>query len=309
MEVPKWYCFAPRSFTKFVGVVHDSMHTNVTYNRTLDWWIGWIFGPIGLGINAEWWKWEHDLHHALTNSYTTAPESHSRTGQWPYPSPEKSKSSLGKPFAVDVQLKEDVWAQSLELVGVFPNDDMVKLLLPYQHWLFVPLVFLMGRVGVLVICWRHGGSPMQLLGFAIHLSMCYYLSTLFPTFWHGFLFWFTAFFFEGILHLQLMINHYCNQWELAEAAGQDFVRWQCHATHNVASPAFLDWTHVGLNIHIEHHLFPKVSRTHFREIKPKVKAFCKKHGLPYRTLPTNPIPTIFKRLRNVVQMATSKGLL
>jgi len=264
------------------------------------------------------WKWEHDLHHALTNTYTTAPETHSRTGQWPYPTPDKTATTAAdnvaaaepaQAFAVDVQLKEDLWAQSLEVLEIFPNDDLVRKLIPYQHWIFVPLVFLLGRVGVLAICWRHGGRPMQLLGFAIHLYLCYSLSLCFPSVWYGFKFWYTAFVAEGILHLQLMVNHYCNQWDLSEAAGQDFVRWQCNATHNVASPAYLDWTHVGLNIHIEHHLFPKVSRTHFRDIKPHVEAFCKKHGLPYRTLPTNPIPTIFNRLREVVEDATSRGLL
>lgn len=37
----------------------------------------------------------------------------------------------------------------------------------------------------------------------------------------------------------------------------------------------------GLNLQIEHHLFPCVNHCHLPALQPKVKALCKKHGVPY----------------------------
>jgi fatty acid desaturase len=38
----------------------------------------------------------------------------------------------------------------------------------------------------------------------------------------------------------------------------------------------------GLDHQIEHHLFPRVSHTHYRKIRPLVEEFCRRHGYPYR---------------------------
>lgn len=37
----------------------------------------------------------------------------------------------------------------------------------------------------------------------------------------------------------------------------------------------------GLNYQIEHHLFPRLSHTHYAKIAPIVREFCKKKGIPY----------------------------
>jgi acyl-lipid (7-3)-desaturase (Delta-4 desaturase) len=46
----------------------------------------------------------------------------------------------------------------------------------------------------------------------------------------------------------------------------------------------------GLNYQIEHHLFPRISHTHYAKIAPIVREFCKKKGIPYvhfRTIQEN----------------------
>lgn len=42
----------------------------------------------------------------------------------------------------------------------------------------------------------------------------------------------------------------------------------------------------GLNYQIEHHLFPRVSHTHYSTIAPVVREFCNKKGIPYTHFPT-----------------------
>ena len=39
----------------------------------------------------------------------------------------------------------------------------------------------------------------------------------------------------------------------------------------------------GVDYQIEHHLFPTISPRHYRQMSRHVKAFCDRHGYPYRS--------------------------
>ena len=43
------------------------------------------------------------------------------------------------------------------------------------------------------------------------------------------------------------------------------------------------WLSGGLNMQIEHHLFPCVCHCHLRTLQPMVAALCKQHGVGYNT--------------------------
>jgi linoleoyl-CoA desaturase len=49
---------------------------------------------------------------------------------------------------------------------------------------------------------------------------------------------------------------------------------------------FLTWVLGGLNYQIEHHLFPRVPHTHYREIAAIVRRNCAKHGIRYTAQPS-----------------------
>mmetsp|Transcript_23083 Transcript_23083/g.75248 ORF Transcript_23083/g.75248 Transcript_23083/m.75248 type:complete len:286 (+) Transcript_23083:784-1641(+) len=68
---------------------------------------------------------------------------------------------------------------------------------------------------------------------------------------------------------------------------QDFVRYNLECTTNLASNWWLRWV-VGLGPativnHIEHHLFPGISFVHYPLMAPVIEAFCREHGMPYRS--------------------------
>ena len=48
------------------------------------------------------------------------------------------------------------------------------------------------------------------------------------------------------------------------------------------------WTHLfgGINMQIEHHIFPNMSHVHYPTIAPIVEEFCKKKGYPYVSHPS-----------------------
>lgn len=59
---------------------------------------------------------------------------------------------------------------------------------------------------------------------------------------------------------------------------------QMRATNNVWPQSRL-WSQLcgGINLHIEHHLFPHISNDELHHIVPVVRAFARKHELPYQT--------------------------
>ncbi len=58
----------------------------------------------------------------------------------------------------------------------------------------------------------------------------------------------------------------------------------------------VDYMSIWLNYQIEHHLFPDLPMTKYREIQPKVKALCEKHNIPYKQ------ENIFMRFKRMVDI-------
>ena len=70
-------------------------------------------------------------------------------------------------------------------------------------------------------------------------------------------------------------------------ASTDFMRHQVATTIDFAPQnKLLNWYLGGLNYQIEHHLFPQICHLHYPAIAPIVEAVCRKHGVPYVSLPT-----------------------
>ncbi|MCI5066365.1 fatty acid desaturase [bacterium] len=63
---------------------------------------------------------------------------------------------------------------------------------------------------------------------------------------------------------------------------------------------FTDYMSIWLNYQIEHHLFPDLPMTKYREIQPKVKTLCQKYGIPYIQ------ESIFKRFKRMLDITVGK---
>jgi linoleoyl-CoA desaturase len=67
----------------------------------------------------------------------------------------------------------------------------------------------------------------------------------------------------------------------------DWAAHQVHSTVNFArTNPFWTWYMGGLNFQIEHHLFPKISHSHYPAISKIVEDTCKEYGLRYQAHPT-----------------------
>ncbi len=83
------------------------------------------------------------------------------------------------------------------------------------------------------------------------------------------------------------VNHHSAETssagELATAAAP--VNWYSHqaATSHTIAPAssLAFWVSGGLNLQVEHHLFPSVNHWHLPALAPLVQRVARKHGVPY----------------------------
>ncbi len=66
--------------------------------------------------------------------------------------------------------------------------------------------------------------------------------------------------------------------------------WAVHVVETTSdySPKsrVLSWFTGCLNLHVAHHLFPKVCHVHYKHITPIIKSVAFKHGLEYREMPS-----------------------
>lgn len=70
--------------------------------------------------------------------------------------------------------------------------------------------------------------------------------------------------------------------ETLTPANKDFYQHQIEHTHNYGTNSLLCFYFSGgLNLQVEHHLFPGVNHCHLRGLVPIVKSLCKKYGITY----------------------------
>lgn len=132
----------------------------------------------------------------------------------------------------------------------------LRCYLPYgvTHFVLIPLAF-----------WPLGAAAVTSVFFTKLLAEC-------MTNFH-------AFFVIGPNHtaddLYRFNFHYRNKAEFYATQVLGSANYRCGSER-------VDYLSIWLNYQIEHHLFPDLPMLKYREIQPRVKALCEKHGLPYR---------------------------
>ena len=91
---------------------------------------------------------------------------------------------------------------------------------------------------------------------------------------------------QGLTHMVHMFNgvHYASNSVGEEDKKSPFL-YRHIATASSSGGLVLSWFYAGLNYHIEHHLFPRMSSAWYPYIAPKVREICKKHGVRYAYYP------------------------
>ena len=238
--------------------MHDFMHNHFTHKRRIDQKLGTFFGTLCFGVSASWWRDEHFIHHALTNTLDVLTNFR------------------------DPQMTEPVWAQNKKLFP-FYKTKIQQLAIRLQHITFIPLCVCAGRVGIIVDSFKQEKRPSEWLAFALHWCWMVHLLSYLPSWQAVFLFYLGASILEGVLHIQLLLSHYAKPWyELPQVCDTtDWYHMQVECNINIVTPLWLDWFHGGLNFHIEHHLYPTMPRHNYRAASKHIKRVCQDLGLRY----------------------------
>lgn len=104
---------------------HDLGHNAVTHNRSLDWALGLVFGPLLSGVSIGWWKATHNVHHLVTNSVEYDPD----IQHLPV-------------FAVGQEYFKDIYSYYHERVFKFSEDGFAQWAVKRQHYMYIPIMLL-----------------------------------------------------------------------------------------------------------------------------------------------------------------------
>jgi len=234
-------------------LAHEAMHGAVSRRPALTRLVGHLFDTVLVGFSFSYFCRSHELHHFHCNEAAADPDTQSTLFSV-FESSAREKRGLGVLMTrwqhVLIPIFFPLWALTMQwdaLTYVARNPrrtrwDQLALLLHVGLWFVLPACF----VGI-------GGAVINYLARSAVAGV--YLGVVIP------------------------VNHLGRRAHGAEAPG--FLEHQLSSTRNLGGSPMMDFLFMGLNSHIEHHLFPSVPTGRLRRGRPVTRAFCSEEGLPY----------------------------
>lgn len=236
------------------AIAHEAGHGAVTRHRKSTWFVGRFFMTFLVGASYSAWIERHGAHHLHPNS---------------------RKDPDVRP-----------WLFSFSEADAVAARGLAGWCTQHQHLLLIPLSTLMG-FSLKVAGWKRvmrtpAAMWIDLLLLALHAAIWIGL----PAFWigvgnaainYGLLTW-----VEGAyLAFVFLPNH------LGGPTGEEASAWppalrQIVTARNLPSGRLLTHLCIGLNTHIEHHLFGHLSATRLPEARVITRHLCHVFGVPYR---------------------------
>lgn len=247
---------------------HDSGHHNVMPSKGLTRFTQVLCGNCFAGICIAWWKRNHNAHHIACNSLEYDPD-----------------LQFIPLFAVHSRLFNSIRSYFYDRKLEFTR--IARFMVSYQHWTFYP-VMAVARINLfaqsLILLFTHKSVPnrlQEILGMAVFYIWYPLLVSFLPTWPERVAFVLASLSGVGIQHVQFCLNHFSSSVFEGPPKGLEWVKMQTAGTLNVDCSPWMDWFHGGLQFQVEHHLFPRLPRCHYRKIAPLVRDFCKRNGLVY----------------------------
>ena len=264
-------------YTQVALLGHDIGHRQVARSRTGQNLLGWSLGNLLLGFSSGWWVRHHNNHHRFPNHL------------------ERDKGVTRHRFIATPEQ------------GPTRQGRRKQFIVRHQHALFIPLLFTEGIGFRLVSCKaiKARKVPRPVVeGVLLALNLAGYLAvvcTILPPpkaivflIVHQAIFGF---------YLGWVFAHNHNAMPLQRADQDwDWLTRQTTTTRNLRSSRLTHLIYGGVNLHIEHHLFPTMARSNLRRARPIVMRHCQDHGLRYHEVTaTQSILEILGHLRRTTR--------
>jgi fatty acid desaturase len=236
----------------FIG--HDLSHIQVFQGKNKNIFFASLIWGIFLWASASWWQDYHNSHHKNTNQLGSDPD-------------------LDIPFLFDSRQIKRAW--------IFTK----KFIFPLQHIFFLPgLSLTYPYKFIQCIQWIKSNLNYKSI-FETFLIVVSILSFLFFVFHYLSLFYGILFFVIHIIILSVYMgiaflpNHF---WETIIEKNDIYKRYyQIITSRNISWGKIIDFLLWGLNLQIEHHLYPTMPRPNLPKAGKMTKIYCKKAEIPY----------------------------
>lgn len=256
-------------------VVHDAGHMGITHNFHVDSTIAMFIANYCGGLSACWWKYNHNVHHLVTNS----PEHDPDIEYLPF-------------FAITHRFFENLVSTYYERAMEY--DAVAKFMILYQHYTYYPIMmvarFNLYRLGWIYILFNQGPKKgmawwhryFELVGQVFFWTWFGYgiVYKTIPGNWNRFFFVLISHAITAPLHVQITLSHFAmstTDMGVTESFPQKMLR----TTMDVDCPQWLDFFHGGLQFQAIHHLYPRIPRHNLRRTQKLVQEFCNEVDIPY----------------------------
>jgi delta8-fatty-acid desaturase len=263
--------------TAFIG--HDLGHNGISHSVFWDSAFGLLVGNLCMGISSAWWKYTHNVHHVRTNDLHFDPDIQHMPA-----------------IAITVEYLDKIFSK-FHRAWIPPTDRITakisSVVIRYQHyhWFITVLasrVFLYASSIIFAFVQQpkfvNGRNSSRLYMFLEQITLVLFHIWVFCLFYYctdrPFLYHAIAYITAGILHIQIIMNHFaCPVFDDIEE--DNFVVHQLRSSMAISSNVYTHWFYGGLQFQVEHHLFPMMPRHNLRKVKPFILQLCKKYNLPY----------------------------
>ncbi|WP_422117156.1 fatty acid desaturase family protein [Brachybacterium sp. UNK5269] len=243
-------------FTQAAFLGHDAAHQQVFATGRRNEWFSRILGNLVVGLSIAWWTGKHNKHHAFPN--TIGKDGDIAGGVLVFvPGDEKDRTGFMGWLA-----KRQGWA-------FIPMLSLFAFVLHYEA---VSILFRKGRVkhrwaeGIMV--------AIRLIGFPLAV-----FAAMSPAYALGFLA--TQLMVFGVYMGGSFAPNHKGMPLLPQDVEVDFLRRQVLTSRNVTGGPLMNLAMGGLDLQIEHHLFPRMPSSNLRRVQPIVKQFCAEKNVVY----------------------------
>jgi fatty acid desaturase len=244
--------------TQLAFLTHETAHRQVFASGPLNDRVGRLLANAVVGISYSWWMTKHTRHHANPN----------QVGKDPDVAPGV------------ISFTEEAAAEHRGFLGAITRR---------QGWLFFPLLTLEGlNLHVTAVRSLLSGPPedraarrRELVTILVRLTV--YVAVVF---WVlplglGFAFLGVQLAVFGVYMGATFAPNHKGMAMIPAGSRIDFLSKQVLTSRNVRGGAWMSVLMGGLNLQVEHHLFPSMPRPHLARARVIVREHCARLGMPY----------------------------
>jgi fatty acid desaturase len=235
------------------AIAHEAGHGAVTRASTWRWRIGRFFMTFLMGASYSAWVKRHSAHHHNPNSRE---DPDVRPGMFSF---NAADAAAARGLAG--------WCTRHQHLLLLPLSSLMSFSLKFTGWRHV-------------LC-RPGAELLDLVLLLAHLATWIVLPAVWVGWGHALLNFFLVTWIQGIyLAFVFLPNHLGNKTAEEASTWPPALR-QVITTRNLPGSWILSHICMGLNTHIEHHLFGTLPATRLLEAREITRRHCREHGVPY----------------------------